>query len=156
MKRILLIIAFILFTTTHFYGQRVGNGKIKALKTAFITNALDLSSKEAEKFWPIYNEYNRTINLVKTQKRKQLVNRTKAAGGIDNLSDTQANKLLQELIEIDFKVTNAKKKLQQNLLTIISAKKIIKLFRAEQDFNRELLKRFREARKENIQKRIRN
>ena len=156
MKRILLIITFILFTTVHFYGQTTNGKKIQALKTAFITNALDLSAKEAEKFWPIYNEYDKTIRRVKTQKRKQLANRAKAAGGIDKLSATQANQLLQELIEIDFKVANAKKKLQQNLLSVISAKKIIRLFRAEQDFNKELIKRFKEARKAKIQKRIRN
>ena len=31
--------------------------KIKALKTAFITTELDLTSAEAEKFWPIYNAF---------------------------------------------------------------------------------------------------
>ena len=31
--------------------------KIKALKVAHITNELDLTSKEAQQFWPIYNEF---------------------------------------------------------------------------------------------------
>ena len=30
---------------------------MKALKTAHITDQLDLTSAEAEKFWPIYNEF---------------------------------------------------------------------------------------------------
>ena len=35
---------------------------MQALKIAFITQRLDLTSAEAEKFWPIYNEYEVEIN----------------------------------------------------------------------------------------------
>jgi hypothetical protein len=31
--------------------------RIKALKVAYITKELNLTSSEAEKFWPVYNEY---------------------------------------------------------------------------------------------------
>src|SRR5690606_25598231 len=31
--------------------------QIEAIKVAFITNKLDLTSKEAQRFWPIYNSY---------------------------------------------------------------------------------------------------
>ena len=36
--------------------QRQGT-VLESLKIAFITKRLDLSSEEAEKFWPIYNKY---------------------------------------------------------------------------------------------------
>src|SRR5574340_591376 len=42
--------------------------KIQALKIAFITQKLQLTSSEAEKFWPIYNEYENEINALRTNR----------------------------------------------------------------------------------------
>ena len=151
MKRILILIIFIVGTSAQVFAQ--DNSRIKALKTAFITNSLDLSSKEAQKFWPIYNKYERTIHLVKTIKTRQLTKRALDAGGIEQLSDDEANTMLKEFIAIDYKVANAKKELHENLIGVIPPKKIIKLFRAEQDFNKELLKQLRNRRKDIIQNR---
>ena len=35
--------------------------KLQALKIAFITQKLQLTSAEAEKFWPVYNQYDNEI-----------------------------------------------------------------------------------------------
>ena len=145
MKRILIITIFIL--TSASYGFAQNNPRIKALKTAFITNSLDLSSKEAQQFWPVYNKYERTIHLEKTLKMRQLTKKAINLGGMEQLSDNEANAILKDIIEIDFKVANAKKELYDNLMGIIPPKKIMKLFKAEQDFNKELLKQFRDRKK---------
>lgn len=151
MKRILIVIIFIIGSSLQIFAQN--NPRIKALKTAFITNSLDLSSKEAQEFWPIYNKYERTIHLAKTVKTRQITKRAKELGGIEKLSEDEANTMLKEFIEIDFKLANAKKELHKSLIGVISPKKIIKLFRAEQDFNKELLKQLRNRRNEMIQNR---
>ncbi len=148
MRRIILIIIIVMIGSLQMHGQRINNERIKALKTAFITNALDLSSKEAQTFWPIYNEYSKTIYKVKNKKTKQLMQQVRAKGGIDNMSENQAKIVLKEYINIDVKVLEAKKILHTKLDGVIPPKKILKLFRAEQDFNRELLKRFSQRRNE--------
>ncbi|MDI1303936.1 MAG: sensor of ECF-type sigma factor, partial [bacterium] len=52
---LLLLISF------SFYGQgekmREKKEQIKALKVAFLTTELKLTSNEAEKFWPVYNTF---------------------------------------------------------------------------------------------------
>ena len=35
--------------------------KVQALKIAFITQKLELTSEEAQKFWPVYNRYDAAI-----------------------------------------------------------------------------------------------
>ena len=35
---------------------------VKALEIAFITKELDLNPDEAQKFWPVYNQYSKEIN----------------------------------------------------------------------------------------------
>ena len=154
MKR-LFIISVILLGTLQTNAQ-VNREKIKAMKTAFITNALDLSSKEAQQFWPIYNAYDKRIYQAKTIRTRAITRKVRLAGGVQQLSHSDANDILQEFIDTDYEVAKAKQDLKDQLSTVVSAKKIILLFRAEQDFNKKLLRDFREQRQKNLQKRIRN
>lgn len=137
------IFGILLFTVITGVAQRNDNDKIKAYKTAFITDALELTSDEAEKFWPVYNAYEKEHHKIKIAKTRQIFRKIRAAGGIDKLSDAEADTILEEFIEIDVKVAEVKEKLKKDLTGIISSKKMIKLISAEQNFNKELLKRFR-------------
>ncbi len=154
MKR-LLILSFFILTTLQVSAQ-ANREKLKAMKTAFITNALDLTPEEAQQFWPIYNQYDKRIYQAKTVKTRAIAKRVRNAGGVQQLTDAQASQILQEFIDIDFEVAKAKQDLKAKLINVVSAKKIILLFRAEQDFNKKLLRDFREQRQKNLQKRIRN
>lgn len=138
-----IIVGILLFTVFTGVAQRTDNAKIKAFKTAFITDALELTVNEAEKFWPVYNAYEKEYQKIKIIKTRQLFRKVRTAGGIDKLSDTEADAILEELLEIDVKVAEAREKLKKDLTGIISSKKMIKLISAEQNFNKELLKRFR-------------
>jgi len=149
MKKLVFGILLLLLTTFTVVAQNTDMNKIKALKTAFISNALELTPDEAEKFWPIYNAYDKKIHQVRAVKGQQLARKIRLSGGVDTLSDIEADAVLQEFIAIDFNVATEKKKLQNNLKGIISSKKIIKLFWAEQNFNKELLKQLRDKRKAN-------
>jgi len=151
-KNILILLLFSMISATMF-AQGANNEKIQALKTAFITNKLDLSSKEAQLFWPVYNEYSKTIQRVKVQKSRQIAVQLKNKGGVNNLSDKEATSLIQEHLLIDTKVLEAKKKLYEKLSEILPPKKLIRLFKAEQDFNKELLKQLRERRMQMINRR---
>lgn len=53
MKTTIKIVLF-LFVTTFTFGQtpQEKKDKIKALKVAYITEKLDLTTEEAQKFWP--------------------------------------------------------------------------------------------------------
>ena len=145
MKRIILGIALLLLSSLTLVAQN-NRSQIKALKTAFITNALELSPSEAEKFWPIYNQFDQNMHKFKAVKTQQITRTIRLAGGIEKLSESESERILKEFIDIDYNVANEKKKLHKNLTGIISSKKIIKLLRAEQYFNKELLKRLQEKR----------
>lgn len=148
MKNILLIVAFLIFTPVAVKAQEGDRiEKIKALKTAYITKELDLTAKEAEKFWPIYNEYSNKIDQLRFTDTKSLFHKIKDVGGIDNLSDKEANSIVSKLAQIDLEMAKEKEKLYKSLSGVISSKKILKLIRAENGFGKELLKRFRENRR---------
>ena len=58
MKTIFTLVAFFfVFAQTSVAQEGQGNEKIEQLKIAFITKHLKLTTEEAQKFWPVYNQY---------------------------------------------------------------------------------------------------
>lgn len=115
--------------------------RIKALKTAFITTELDLSSEEAAKFWPVYNDFDDKQFEIRHRKMRGL---SKKIEGVDSMSEKDALSVLNQMEALEDELLQNKKKLFSNLKPILSAKKIVKLKKAEDEFQRKLLKQFKE------------
>ncbi|RRJ93055.1 sensor of ECF-type sigma factor [Flavobacterium macacae] len=115
--------------------------RIKALKTAFITTELDLSSEEAAKFWPVYNDFDDKQFEIRHRKMRGLSKKIEA---VDSMSEKDALSVLNQMEALDDELLQNKKKLFSNLKPILSAKKIVKLKKAEDEFQRKLLKQFKE------------
>ncbi|MFN5319693.1 MAG: hypothetical protein ACK5CY_12710 [Bacteroidia bacterium] len=49
-------------------GERIKE-RIRAERVAFLTERLDLTSDQAQKFWPIYNEHDVKISALKKEQR---------------------------------------------------------------------------------------
>lgn len=117
--------------------------QIKALKVAFITNELGLTSEEAATFWPLYNAYDNKQMEIRHKKIKSLMDKVDKES-IDNMSEKEAALLLAQTENIDEEVFMNRKKFINSLNGIIPSVKIIKLKRAEDDFNKKLLHQYRE------------
>lgn len=115
--------------------------QIKALKTAFITTELSLTSDEAAKFWPVYNAYDDKQFELRHQKMRSL---GKKFEGTDSMTDKEALALINQMEDYEDELYQNRKKFITNLKSIISPVKIIKLKKAEDDFNRKLLKQYKE------------
>ena len=110
--------------------------RIEVQKIAFITKQLDLTPKEAQKFWPVYNQF--------SDARKQLHKQHKEnRKDIDNLSDSEIEQVIDNHIILDQKELDIKKKYHAEFKKVLSNKKIAKLYHSEDQFKRELLKRIR-------------
>lgn len=138
-----LILALFLITTV-IQAQEGRNEKIKAFKVAYITEKLNLTASEAEKFWPVYNAYDDKMGDLRRQERKIISG--KLSDGIDAMSDADANKVVDEILEIKSKELEYTKQLVKDLKLSISPKKIIKLRKAEEEFKRKLLERIKQRR----------
>jgi len=64
------------------------------------------------------------------------------SGGIDAISEEDAKKIIDNIVNSEKLITENKVKLIQELSKIISAKKIIKLKKAEHEFNRRILQEY--------------
>ena len=130
-----------------FAQQQMNREKIALLKTAYISDAINLTLKEAENFWPVYNLYSEKIMFAKRSLEGGLQREIRFSGGIDNISDTQAKNLIDKIILLEQEVSNNKILLIKELSNIISAKKIIGLKKAERDFNRRILQEYGKRRR---------
>jgi Spy/CpxP family protein refolding chaperone len=117
--------------------------QIKSLKVAFITSELSLTSEEAAKFWPLYNAYEGKQHDIKKQKLKGYIDRMDDES-LDKLSDKEAANMLSQMESSEDELYQAKKKFVASLKGVISPLKILKLKKAEENFNRKLLQQYRD------------
>ncbi len=137
----------LMLTTTIGFAQKMNRQKIKLLKITFITEAINLTPQEAEKFWPIYNLHSNKMQQAKRALNENLISEIRLAGGIENITETKAQKLIDKTLFLEQQITDTKIKMIQELSNVISAKKIIKLQKTERDFNRRLLQEFGKRRR---------
>jgi Spy/CpxP family protein refolding chaperone len=116
--------------------------QIKALKVAFFTTELDLTTNEAERFWPIYNTFDDKQFELRHQKMKTYMRRM-SDGSLDKITEKEANTFLAQIEDTEEELFLLRKKFMQNVRTILPAVKIVKLKKAEEDFNRKLLQQYR-------------
>ena len=109
MKKFLLLICFI--TTVLITVAQNGN-RLEALKIAYITKRLDLSPEEAQKFWPIYNQYAEELKIA----RQDAIRNNKSE------------------IELDEELLNVRKKYNAQFTQAISPQKIDIFFKSEKEF----------------------
>ena len=112
--------------------------RIKTYKIAFITEKVNLTSEEAEKFWPVYNEHQSQMEKLQ---EKRFKSEQPGPKDIADLTDTEAEAITDEMLENELQIFNLKKEFRNKLKPILSAKKILMLFNAEREFRIELMKR---------------
>ena len=114
---------------SHAPDQKVRD-KIEAARIAYITDQLQLTPDEAEKFWPIYREFSTKRREIRQQLRN--VSREGSPGKTD-----------QEVVDQQFKIKQQELDLEKDysgrLLKVISAQKLRSLPQAERRFRQMIL-----------------
>jgi len=149
MKSILLTLSFILVFSTLGFSQEHRQGdshgkmreKIESQKISFITEQLSLTPKEAQIFWPVYNELE--------QKKRELRNKNRTLFRTlhdkpDNLTDKELTKLSDQLIELRLTDVNLDKTYHEKFKKFLPPKKILELYHSEKQFQSMLLRRIKE------------
>ncbi|WP_298519360.1 hypothetical protein [uncultured Kordia sp.] len=139
----ILLVCFGLFSGIAQRGG--GKEKIKKLKIAYFTENLNFTEKEAQQFWPVYNVYDD-----KNHELRQSLNKIKRdVKSNSNMSETEAASILDRIQSIEKQVYENTRDLANKLRKFLPATKIIRLKKAEHEFNRKLMKQFRNKHKKN-------
>lgn len=105
-------------------------------KIAFLTSRLTLTQDQAQRFWPLYNEFanrRRDLNRAARDLRREATN----AG----LSDAQ----LRDNLNQDFGIRQKQLDLERDYFNqaqkVLTLRQVVQLSQAERDFTREVLQR---------------
>ena len=127
--------------------ERPGD-KVQAAKVAYITQWLNLTPQESERFWPLHNEYETEMDKVR---RKY-----KPAKSPKDMSDAEAERLIVSRFDMEQELLELKRAYFQKFKTAISPRKIVEFHQAEKEFRKDLLRKIRENNPRNQGGRQRN
>lgn len=106
--------------------------RIHAMKIALITEKLQLSPAEAEKFWPIYHQYEAEMKeIIKDRKIAKLK--------MEDADEKEASKMIDARLEAQEAAIQLSKKYKAAFLQVISPKQLVTLMETEQAFKQQLI-----------------
>lgn len=108
-----------------------GGGRLAALKIGYLTKKLNLSTDEAQKFWPIFNKYEDEIRGVRIEQR---------------------DKKIAEL-DAEEKILTIRKRYNNEFTKALSSDKVNTFFRVEKEFNVSIQKELLERRQQRLDNR---
>ena len=116
MKKYLLLVLIIFGILSRIKAQETDE-KIQALKVAFITQKLQLSPVEAQRFWPVYDQYQNEIR------------------------NLQLDYVNGSALENEEKLLNIRKKYESYFQRALGPQKANRLYNVERDFRSILIRR---------------
>jgi hypothetical protein len=117
--------------------------RMEAMKVGFITKKLELTSEEAQVFWPVYNELNEKRHALKKESRE---NHKALNEKGDKASDKDFEDVFNTDIDLKEKGIALEKEYFAKMKAVIPVSKIAKLHQAEREFKRHMLKSLKEGR----------
>lgn len=109
--------------------------KLQAARVAFITSRLDLKPEQAEKFWPIFNQY--TSTREKNLKQISGLMRRHEA----EISEDDAKQRLEKKFELQRKMVDEEEKFVGEMSKVITYSQLLELNDIARDFTRQLYQR---------------
>ena len=127
MKKLYLLITIFLAFALNSMAQNYRPGgrpeTVEAIKIAYFTRKLNLTPEEAQKFWPVYNQYAAELRQIRQQNRD-----------------------LDEL-DMEEKVVNLRKKYKDDFSKILPGDKVNQFYKVDKEFNIYLRNELQERKK---------
>ena len=137
MKRV--VIPVILISLIPVIGIRAQNPnleKLNAYKIAFFTRRLNLTPREAEVFWPVYNEFQNKRSQI--QHERQALNKNINQNEL-NMSEKEMIETGDKLIALLVQEAALAQEYHKKFGEVLSPVKVLRLYQAENQYRMQLL-----------------
>ena len=101
---------------------------VKADKKAYVASMLALTPAEAKKFWPVYDAYQRTLDMTNREKNVTIMG---VIGQDKPVSDPYAKQIAKDLIVADEQETKARRTLYNRVMRALPATKAVRYLQLE-------------------------
>ena len=112
-----------------------GAQKVEALKIAFLSQKLNLTPREAEKFWPLYNNYQQDMRQLAKERNQYEMN---------NKTSGDAGQSLNEEFNFRQRALQIQQKYKDQFLGVLPPRKVLNLYKSEGDFNKRLIRELKD------------
>ncbi len=136
MKRILVILALTIMVIPARTQNNQNRERLDAYKVGFFTKRLNLTSSEAEKFWPVYNDFQAQRAQIQLEKQKLIRTFNQGEG---SLSNSQLAEIGDKLIGTVVKESELAVSFHAKLKEVLPPAKVIRFYQAENQFRLQLL-----------------
>ncbi len=143
MKQILFILILVLLPLTIIKAQATPREKLETYRIGFFTKKINLTSAEAEKFWPAYNDYQKQKNELQ-QKRRELIMDFNQNGS--TLSDKELTEIGDKLAGTLSEESEMAMTFHNKLRELLPPEKVIRYYQAENQWKAQLLNELQENR----------
>lgn len=119
--------------------------KLNNYKIGFFTRKLNLTSEEAEKFWPVYNDYQSQRNLIQMEKLKLNRNFNQNQS---SLSERQLEEMGDKYVDCLVQESNLAVTFHKKLKEVLPPVKVILYYQAENQYKVQLLNELQNAKQQ--------
>lgn len=120
-----------------------GNEKIETLRIAFLTRKLNLTSEEAQKFWPVYNACKSELKSANSALKNL---RKGMKDGLEGMTDEEVTKFTDEFVAARKKEADIIEKYHKQFKQVLPIRKVAILYHSEKEFKQELLREMKARR----------
>jgi hypothetical protein len=140
-RKIIVFTILVTFCVMNISAQNANRQRLDAYKIAFFTKRLNLTSREAEKFWPVYNEYQDNKNKIQIERRE--LNRNFNQNEL-NMSEREMTEAGDRFVGLEVREAALAQEFHTRIKTILSPVKILRLYQAENQYRQQLLNELRD------------
>lgn len=114
--------------------------QIQTEKIAFFTEKIGLTLQEAEKFWPVYNEYWDKKNKIDEERKKAM---NAFLNNPDNFSRSEIEELVDNYVDYRMQKAELLEEYHQKFKEVLPVEKVVRVYVADYDFKAYLLNKLK-------------
>lgn len=155
MKKLFFLVMVVMLAGSQLLnGQRPGQGmgqgmgqddneKLTAYKIAFFTQRLDLTPAEAEKFWPLYNDFSARKNKIQFERVSLLHYSVQNEA---NMSEAEITSTADKLARTFSDEAELIVSFNESVKKVLPPAKVIRLYHIENQYKQQLLRELNQRR----------
>ena len=143
MKKLSFLLLTVLLTITVCNAQNPNRERIDAYRIGFFTKKMNLTSDEAEKFWPAYNDFQSQRNDLQKERINNVRDFNQNGA---NLSDKELTEIGDNLANSFTKESEMAQTFHSKLKEILPPDKVIRYYQEENQWKVQLLNQLQENR----------
>lgn len=136
---VIYLSALNIYSQNDRFSQKARN-RMESMRIGIITSRLNLTPEEAEKFWPVYNEYRKKLDNVHLERMQIIESLGTPGDSLKTLSDVDSEKILANILRLTDEYARIQADYYNKFKKLIGPQRSLDLYFGEIQFKRAIVK----------------